>query len=181
MDVSMNEPEVALAVIRRAMQNEIAGQRFYSDAAFYCIDPWAKDVFANLAQEEERHTHLLLVEYQSLEARGQWVDPEIALQAHVDIDITGVSFLDDDPAEELFPPEWTVGEAVDRRADDLAALSFGIQMEQRAIALYRQEAAENTDPAAQQAYQFLLEDEMRHHVQLKEQWERLAGIPFPGE
>jgi len=163
------------------MHNEIAGQRFYNEAALYCIDPWAKDVFANLAQEEEQHTQLLLVEYESLETQGQWIDPATALQVQVDIDITRITFLDDDSAEELFPPQWTVVEAVDRRADDLAALSFGLQMEQRAIALYRQEATKSTVPAAQQAYEFLLEDELRHHAQLKEQWERLAGIPFPGK
>jgi rubrerythrin len=177
----MSDIESALDVIRRAVHNEVAGQRFYSDAALYCVDPWAKDMFADLAQEEERHTKLLLVEYESLKAQGQWVDPEVALQNEDSVDITNVSLADDDPAEELFPPQWTMEETIDRRADDLAALAFGLKMEQRAIALYKREAAENPDQAARQAYQFLVEDEMRHHVQLKEQWERLAGIPFPGK
>lgn len=176
----MQEVEAALAVIRRAVHNEIAGQRFYDDAARYCVDPWAKDMFASLALEEERHLQLLLIEHESLEARGQWIDPEVALQSDVAVDITKITLAADDPAEELFPPQWMAAEAVDRRADDLAALAFGLQMEKRAIALYRQEAGENTDLAAQLAYQFLVEDEQRHHLQLKEQWERLAGIPFPG-
>ena len=177
----MDEPEAALAVIRRAIHNEIAGQRFYNDAALYCVDPWAKDLFASLAQEEERHTQLLLVEYESLQSQGQWVDPIAALQSEISVDITKITLPDDDPAGELFPPQWTVAQAVDRRADDLAALAFGLQMENRAIALYTQEAAENTNTDAQQAYRFLLEDEMRHYLQLKERWERLAGIPFPGQ
>jgi rubrerythrin len=177
----MHELEAALAVIRRAVHNEIAGQRFYNDAAFYCIDPWAKDLFASLAQEEERHTHLLLVEYESLESQGQWIDPEVALQGEISVDITKITLPDVDCTEELFPAEWTVAEAVDRRADDLTALAFGLHIEQKAIALYRQEAAENSDPLARQAYQFLVEDEMRHQSQLKERWENLAGIPFPGE
>lgn len=177
----MHEVEAALAVIRRAIHNEVAGQRFYSDAALYCVDPWAKDLFAHLTQEEERHTHLLLVEYESLEAQGRWIDPTVALQSKVSVDITKITLADDDPAAELFPTEWTVTQIIDRRIDDLAALAFGLQMEQRAIALYREEAAGNMDPAAQQAYQFLVEDEMRHHSQLKERWETLAGIPFPGK
>lgn len=177
----MHDLEAALAVIRRAIHNEIAGQRFYSDAALFCVDPWAKDLFASLAQEEERHTQLLLVEYESLEADGKWIDPAVALQSEASADITKITLPDDGSIAELFPTKWTVSEAVDRRADDLTALAFGLQMEQRAIALYRKEAVENTDPSAQQAYQFLVEDEMRHHFQLKERWERLAGIPFPGQ
>jgi rubrerythrin len=99
-------------VMRRAIHNEIAGQRFYNDASFYCIDPWAKDIFSGLAQEEEKHTQLLLVEYESLETRGQWVDPDKALASASQVDITKLTFSDDEPAEELFPPQWSMGNAV---------------------------------------------------------------------
>lgn len=174
----MPEMQSALAVIRRAIQNEIAGQRFYHDASFYCVDPWAKDVFASLAREEEKHTHLLLVEYQALETSGRWVDLDVALRSRAEVDITRITFSDDEPAGELFPPQWSVREAVDRRADDLKALAFGVEMEQQAIALYEEEAARSTQPAAQRAYQFLVEEETRHYHQLRGQWERLAGMPF---
>lgn len=176
--MSTAELDSALAVIRRAIQNEIAGQRFYSEAAFYCIDPWAKDVFANLAREEEQHTHLLLVEYEALTTQGQWVDPEQALAGEAGVEITELTFSEDDLEEELFPPQWVVGDAVDRRADDLVALAFGVRMEQKAIDLYRREEANTADPVAQQAYGFLVEEEIRHYDQLREQWERLSGRPF---
>ncbi len=71
--------DAALAVMRRAIQNEIAGQRFYNDAAYHCIDPWAKELFASLAQEEENHTRLLLVEYEAVETHGRWIDPNKAM------------------------------------------------------------------------------------------------------
>lgn len=174
----MQEVESALAVIRRAIHNEIAGQRFYSDASFYCIDPWAKDLFASLAREEEKHTQLLLVEHESLSTQGQWVDADAALTSGAQVDVTKITFAHDEPAEPLFPPQWSPGEAVDRAADDLDALAFGIQMEQGAIALYGEEADRIPDPAAQEAYQFLVEEETRHYEQLKGQWERLAGRPF---
>jgi len=176
--MSMPALESTLAVIRRAIRNEIAGQRFYNDASFYCIDPWAKDIFSNLAREEETHTQLLLVEYEALETRGQWVDPDKALASASEVDITKLTFSDDEPAEELFPPQWSMGDAVDRRADDLAALAFGIRMEQEAIDLYDRERASIQDPAAQKAYRFLVEEEIRHFHQMKEQWERLSGRPF---
>jgi rubrerythrin len=176
--MSMPQLESVLAVIRRAIHNEITGQRFYSDASFYCIDPWAKDIFSSLVQEEEKHTQLLLVEYESLETRGQWVDPDKALASASEVDITRLTFSDDEPADDLFPPQWSMGDAVDRRADDLAALAFGARMEQEAIELYDRERASIQDPAAQEVYKFLVEEEIRHFHQLKEQWERLSGRPF---
>ena len=176
--MSLPELESALAVLRRAIHNEIAGQRFYNDASFYCIDPWAKDIFSSLAREEETHTQLLLVEYEALETRGQWVDPDKALESASEVDITKLTFSDDEPAEELFPPQWSMGDAVDRRADDLTALAFGVRMEQEAIDLYDRERASIQDPAAQEAYRFLVEEESRHFHQLREQWERLSGRPF---
>ena len=176
--MSMPELESALAVIRQAIQNEIAGQRFYNDASFFCIDPWAKDIFSSLAREEEKHTQLLLVEYEALETRGQWVDPDKALESASGVDITKFTFSDDGPVEELFPLQRSAGDAVDRRFDDLAALAFGVRMEQEAIDLYERERASTQDPAAQMAYRFLVEEEIRHYHQLREQWERLSGRPY---
>jgi rubrerythrin len=170
-----------LAVIRRAIHNEIAGQRFYSEAAHYCIDPWAKEVFADLTQEEEAHTRLLLLEYEALTTQGRWIDPEIAMASGSDVDITRFTFPDDEPAEELFPPQWSADQAIDRRADDLAALAFGIRMEEIAIELYSQSAKATDDPIAQGAYAFLVEEETRHFHQLRTNWERLAGVAFEEE
>ena len=172
----------ALAVIQHAIQNEIAGQRFYSDAAFHCIDPWAKEVFATLALEEEDHTRLLLVEYEALQNQGRWIDPDEAMSSGADIDITRYTFPEDENETgwELFPADRPGAEAVDRRADDLTALAYGIKMEREALDLYGREAETTEDPAAQAAFRFLIEDETRHYQDLKERWEALAGMPFGG-
>jgi rubrerythrin len=174
----MRDIQSALVVIRRALDNEIAGQRFYHDASFYCVDPWAKDVFARLAREEERHTHLLLLEYQAVETSGEWVDPDKALASGVEVDITRLTFPEDEPTGELFPHQWSLDGTVDRRSNDLEALAFGIDMERKAISLYGEEANTSQEPAAQRAYRFLLEEETRHYDELKGEWERLAGMPF---
>ena len=83
-----------------------------------------------------------------------------------------------DQIGQLFPLQWSARDTVDRRADDLSALAFGIRMEKRAIALYGEEAGAARDPAARKAYEFLVLEEKQHYQQLKEQWEKLAGIPF---
>lgn len=175
---SRQEIESALVIVRQAIHNEIAGQRFYNDAAFTCIDPWAKEIFAELAKEEEVHTRIFLLEHESLTTQGRWLDLEVARASDKQVDITRIDFSDVEPAGELFPTEWSADQAVDRRADDLAALAFGIQMETQAIHLYGQAARTTHDPAAQKTYEFLVEEETQHYHELKAQWEKLAGMPF---
>jgi rubrerythrin len=172
--------ERALDVIRGAVRNEIAGQRFYNDAAYSCIDPWTKEMFARLATEEEVHTRLLLLEHQALKSEGRWIDPQVALASDADVDITQIAFSDQEPGEQLFPPQWQAGEVIDRRASDLDALAFGIGLEEKAIDLYSRAGAAAVDLAAQEAYRFLVEEETRHYDQLRIQWEQLAGTPFQG-
>lgn len=172
--------ENALTVVQTAIHNEVTGQRFYNDAAYYCIDLWAKEIFADLARDEEEHIRLFLLAYEMLETRGHWVDLETARASNAEVDITRFTFPDDKPSEALFPGEGSVEEAVDRRVDDLAALAFGIKMERQAIELYTRAASTSQDPAAREAYRFLVEEETRHHHQLKAHWEKLSGVAFEG-
>lgn len=176
----MQEIEGALLALREAIYNEIVGQQFYDEAARQCVDLWAKEVFANLAQEEEEHTRLLLLEYRSLETHGRWLDLETARASTIEVDITEFDFLDHPPDRVLFPQRSSVGEVIDRRADDLAALAIGIKMEQAAIDLYSLQAREVEEAAGRDAYRVLVQEEARHYEELSAQWERLAGAPFGG-
>jgi len=170
--------EAALAVIEIALQNEIAGQRFYSEASSYCIDLWAKEIFARLAEDEERHTQILLGEHEALSSRGEWLHPGDALRAGEGVDITRIPFSAAEPEAELFPPEWTAANAINRTWDDLAALAFGIDLETAAIALYEAEAKKVTAAAAIRAFNYLVTEEKRHYDDLVERWEQLAGVEF---
>jgi len=167
-----------LAVLRRAIENEVAGQRFYGDAAFLCIDPWAKELFAALAQEEDRHTHLLLVEYESLRAQRGWIDYRIATGITTSLDLGSLTFPEDLAGPDVFGVIPPAAESIDRRSDDLSALAVGIGMETSAIELYGRELSQCGDPNARAAYQFLVDEETRHLLQLTSQWEQLAGVPF---
>jgi len=170
--------EAALAVIQTALQNEIAGQRFYNEASRYCIDLWAKEIFTKLARDEEKHTHLLLGEHDALSTHGEWLRPEDAMGAGERVDITWIAFSAAQSGTELFPSEWATVDAIDRTWDDLAALAFGIDLEKSAIALYQGEAAKATDASARRAFDFLLSEEKRHYSDLVERWEQLAGVEF---
>jgi hypothetical protein len=174
----VHDLESALAVIRSAIHDEVSGQRFYNDAARYCIDPWAKEMFATLAKEEDVHTRLLLLEYEALTTHGHWIDPEMALASDAVVDITRFVFPEEDSIASLFPPDWSGDGAIDRRSDDLAALAFGIDMERRAIDLYERGARGATDLSARRMYELLVGEETEHYQQLKDQWEKLAGVSF---
>jgi len=160
----MNKPEEALVVLRRAMENERDGYRFYLEASGRSADPAGQGTFRNLARAEEDHLRLLLVEHQSLSAGQGWIDPEEAMAREVEVDITKPLF----PGEELAPQEespfaamWAAYE-VDSLAGDLAVLEFGMEMERRFYKLYQEAAAEVEDSLGRRAYGFLMEEENKH-------------------
>jgi rubrerythrin len=172
----VSDKDAALAVILRAIQNELVGRRFYDDAAYHCIDPWAKEVFATLAHDEDSHVHLLLVEYETISAGGRWLETDHALAVEPGIAVSDLTF-----DGEIGPPDLFQGEAtdvVDRKASDLLALATAIDMEQKAIALYCTQAEQVAHPAARAVYEYLVEEERRHDRLLKERWEALTGVPF---
>ncbi len=174
----MEEQNGALVVLLRAIRNEVDGQRFYDDAARYCIDPWAKGLLDQLACDEEEHSQLLLGQYDALRAGEGWLDPVQAMARGATVDLSQIAFPAEDRLAILFPSGWSPAQAIDRGADDLAALALGIEMEKQAIALYEGECQVAHDEAAQEAYGFLVQEEGRHYRELAEHWQRLSGVPW---
>jgi rubrerythrin len=166
----MSKHEEALAVLRRAMENERDGYRFYLEASERSPDPAGQGTFRSLARDEERHLALLLVEYNSLSTGEGWVAPEEAIKREVEVDITKPLF----PGEEVAPQEkspfeetWAAYE-VEGLAGDLAALEFGMGVEEDFYKMYEKAAAETDDPLGRRAYQFLMKEENRHFKLLQD-------------
>lgn len=166
----MNKQEESLAVLRRAMENERDGYRFYMEASERSADPAGQGTFRNLARAEEDHLHLLMVEHQSLSAGQGWVGPEEAMARDVEMDITKPLF----PGEELAPQEespfaatWAAYE-VDSLTGDLAVLEFGMEMERQFYELYQKAADQTENALGRQAYEFLMEEENKHFKLLQE-------------
>ena len=59
-----------LGVMRRAMQIERDGYKFYSEAAERASGKRGKEMFLSLAADEAKHLRLLLIEYKALESGG---------------------------------------------------------------------------------------------------------------
>jgi len=172
----MSKHEEALAVLRRAMENEREGYRFYLEASERSSDPAGQGTFRSLARDEERHLALLLVEFNSLNAGRGWIDPQEAIRRQVEVDIARPLF----PGEELAAQERSPFEATFAAYDvgelegDLAALEFGMNVEEQFYKMYEQAAAETDDPLGRQAYQFLMKEENRHYKLLQEAHDYLS-------
>ena len=166
----MSKQEKALAALRRAMENERDGYRFFLEASERSPDPAGQGTFRSLARDEERHLALLLVEYDSLSTGEGWVDPEEAIKREMEVDITKPLF----PGEELAPQEKSPFEAtfsaydVGKLEGDLAALEFGMNVEEEFYKMYEQAAAETDDSLGRRAYQFLMKEENRHFKLLQD-------------
>ena len=153
-----------LGVLRRAMQIERNGYRFYIDVAERAVSERGKEVFRGLAADETNHLHLLLVEYEALESGKGWLDLDEALEQELDFDPANPDL----PGEEYPEPTPIFAAArVPSLDNDLAALEFAMETEQMSYDLYKTSAEEQPDQAAKEVYEMLAREENKHYVLLQ--------------
>ena len=149
-----------LGILRRAMQIERDGYKFYHGAADRAVGERGRNMFRGLAADEEKHLRILLVEYRALESGQGWVDPIQALEEEFELDPANPDL----PGEEYPEPSPVFTSAREPSLEgDIAALEFGMETEELSYDLYKSAAEEQTDPAARQAYELLAKEENRHY------------------
>ena len=149
-----------LGVLRRAMQIERDGYKFYNEAAERAVGERGRNMFLGLAADEEKHLRILLVEYEALESGQGWIDPTEALEKEFKLDPANPDL----PGEEYPEPSPIFTPAREPSLEgDIAALEFGMETEQLSYDLYKKSAEKQTDHAAQQAYELLAKEENRHY------------------
>lgn len=176
-----NSPQ---GVLRRAMQIERNGYRFYTDAAERAVSESGERMFRGLAEDERKHLHLLLVEYDALESGLGWIDPTKALNMPLEFDPS----KPDLPGEEYPEPLPIFSPARQPSLEnDMAALSFALETEQMSYDLYRNSAEQVEDGAAREAYELLAKEENKHYellqsshayLQDNETWWDSEELPF---
>ena len=144
----------------KAIQAERDGQSFYAMAANSSQDPKAKEVFAQLADEELDHMNFLTRHYESVLKTGK---PDASAQLGRRADLSGA---------------WPIfSEGIKTRIKDahfeMSALSIGIQLELDAQKFYRAQANAAGDPIAKQFYAELADWESGHYQALLTQQEEL--------
>ena len=154
-----------LGVIRRAMQLERDGYKFYNEAAARASGERGKSMFLGLAADEEKHLRLLMIEYKALESGRGWIDPVQALEQKLDIDPANPDLPGEDYPE---PSPIFSLDRIPSLEGDIAALEFGMEVEKLSYDLYANAAQETTDAAAKQVYELLAQEENRHYEILQD-------------
>ena len=153
-----------LGILRRAMQIERDGYRFYNEAAERAVGERGRNVFRGLAADEEKHLRLLLFEYKSLESGQGWIDPTDGVRDASYQDLVLDPANPDLPGEEV-PEPWPIFSPAREPSleGDVAALEFGMETEELSYDLYKRAAEEQTDRVAKQVYELLAREENRHY------------------
>jgi rubrerythrin len=157
----MSNEQVSLASgLLKAIQAERDGHSFYSMAANSSRDPKAKEVFAQLAEEELEHMEFLTRHYHSVLKTGK---PDGSAKLGRGADLSGA---------------WPIfSEGIRTRIKDahleMSALSIGIQLELDAQKLYRTQAEASDDPLARDFYVELADWESGHYQALLRQQQEL--------
>jgi rubrerythrin len=174
--------EQVLSVLWESLINERDGYRFYVEASRRTRHHRGAEMYESLAGDEIQHLRLFLVEYLAV-SRGQpWIDLKEAMQSDLEFDVDepdfGLGLKKPQGAatvsEKLFPAEWKQAAKIGSLDDDLAALRFGMEIEERAYKLYAQAGADASDPKAKEAFDFLVEEEKRHYHLIENAYSYLA-------
>jgi rubrerythrin len=156
-----NSPQ---GVLRKGMSLERDGYNFYMQVADRASDRRGKAMFIDLANQEKDHLHLLLVEYQALEAGKDWLPFETAMAAELDFDPVNPDLPGEEPPDPapVFTPEREISVE-----SDIAVLRFGLETERISRQLYADGAAGSDDANARAAYEFLVKQEEAHYELLQ--------------
>jgi len=157
----VQENIVALQALRQAIRLEEDGYKFYTEAAERTADPYGREMFLSLADDEKLHLRIVRDQYEALNAGKGWVSFSEAVEVEpVDLD------------KPLFLPE---RETIGPGASDTDALLFAMQVENESYELYRKATTETADPVGKAMYQFLASQERVHFDILMLNYEHLVS------
>jgi rubrerythrin len=170
-DLCMSENEI-INGLKEAMVAERTGIEFYTTAAERTSDPQGKQVFRQLAAEEQKHLEYLRNWYQQLASNA--VRP-LTID-HSEIDLSGPS--------PIFSPE--LKSRINAAHWEMTALAVGLALEQASIERYRQLAVRAGSEPLRQFFNALVQWEETHAVALQKQfnylredyWHQAGFAPF---
>ncbi len=153
MDIKKEE------ALKRAIRMEEEGKRFYLQAADKSQSLLARRLFEELAREEDLHIKKIQEIYGRLKEGkllGEWI----------------TSVADPSKLEKVFQDS-LVEKAMDT-TDDLEALRFALDREEKSIKYYGDLAEETADPQERRFYLTLSHEERGHYLQIMDSIEYLT-------
>lgn len=147
----MNKEQMVLA-LRNAIMTEIKGQQLYQHAAATTENAAAKLMFDQLAKDEGEHVEILQTQYKHLEQNGSL---DLSQVQPGEVDHGAATVIDDEFRKSL-----------GRGKFELAVVGIGCDLENKAIAYYKEQAAATDDADLKQLFTWLAEWEEGHLKQL---------------
>ena len=142
-----------LNILKSALLLEMRGRSFYSKVASQTDKESVKAFFSMMAEEEEQHVRELSKQYKAYKAEGAFV-PSAAEEGSRDV------------ADKVMTEG--LKKQIDAAGFEAAAVAAAMNMEERAIRLYSDQAKAATDAEERAIYQWLADWERRHLDMLAE-------------
>jgi rubrerythrin len=152
--MSDESKQAVIKAIKDAVMVEVKGQQLYSHAAETAEDPAAKAMFKMLAKDEDDHVRILMNQYKNLVEKGKL---DLADVHPAEVDHGSGTVITDD-----------FKKSVQRGKFEMAVISIGCDLENKAISYYKEHAAKTDDPELKQLFTWLREWEDGHLEQLLE-------------
>lgn len=143
-----------------AMDAELKAQAFYAQAAVEVQDPRGKDLLSRLAAFEQHHYQKLAELARSLQETGEFIEYEARTMAQfAPLSATGE----------------TSGTLLDELKDEAGILTKAIENEKTAGERYKALAAETDEPAGQDMFKTLANEEQMHRRILEDEFFSLSN------
>ncbi|RLB06794.1 MAG: hypothetical protein DRG50_04665 [Deltaproteobacteria bacterium] len=145
--------------LKRAIEMEQEGKRFYLEAAQRSQSHLAKEIFEELAREEDLHVKKIREIYERLkknEAFGEWI----------------TSVNDTSKLQKVF--QESLMEKAKASPGDLEALRFAMDREEKSVKYYEGLATETSNPQERRFYLTLSHEERGHYLQIMDSIEYLT-------
>jgi len=157
-----NEQARTLEVLRLAVRMEADGKEFYQKASRKSSNELAKELFHQLANEEDIHRKKFVEIYKALKRGQNWPDVEPPSEKGGKLKSLFAE------ATEALSSKIKVVES------ELEAIKTAMDMEIRSYNLYHSRSKQSTLPVEKQFYKTLAGEERGHHLALLDSYEYLS-------
>jgi rubrerythrin len=157
-----DEQARTMKVLQLAVQMEVDGKEFYQKASRKSSNKLAKELFRQLANEEDIHRKKFEEIYKALKRGQNWPDIEPPFEKGKKIKSLFAE------ASKALGTKFKIAES------ELEAIKTAMDMEIRSYNLYHTRSAESGLPAEKQFYKTLAGEERGHHLALLDSYEYLS-------
>ncbi|HXZ94874.1 MAG TPA: ferritin family protein [Dehalococcoidia bacterium] len=158
-----NEQAKTIEVLQLAVRMEVEGKEFYQKASRKSSNKLAKELFQQLASEEDVHRKKFEEIYKAFKRGLNW--PEVEPPSEKGKRIKSL-FAD---ATKALGSQFEVAES------EFEAIKIAMDMEVKSYDLYYSRSKESTLPVEKQFYQTLAGEERGHHLALLDAYEYLSN------